>query len=165
MAALTAARAGKRVILADEQSEMGGSLLCSTQSVGGMPAADWAAQAVAELSEMDNVLLLPRSTATGYHDHNFVTVAERRTEHLADQAPKGQVRGRMHRVRAGQVMLCTGAHERPLVFANNDLPGVMMASAVSTYINRYAVRPGQVLALCTSNDCCIKRRSTVPVRR
>ena len=152
MAALTAGRAGKRVILADEQSEMGGSLLCSTQSVGGMPAADWAAQAVAELSAMDNVLLLPRSTATGYHDHNFVTVAERRTEHLADQAPEGQVRGRMHRVRAGQVMLCTGAHERPLVFANNDLPGVMMASAVSTYINRYAVRPGQVLALCTSND-------------
>ena len=152
MAALTAAQAGRRVILADEQAEMGGSLLSSDQQIDGQPAMQWAESVLAELSAMANVTLLPRATATGYHDHNFVTVVERRTEHLADQAPKGQVRNRLHRVRAGQVMLCTGAHERPLVYGNNDLPGCMVAGAVSTYIHRYAVRPGQVLALCTAND-------------
>ena len=73
-----------------------------------MPAADWAAQAVAELSAMDNVLLLPRSTATGYHDH-IVTVAERRTVYLADQAPEnGSVV-----CTACRPSCCALAHERP----------------------------------------------------
>ena len=111
------------LILADEQAEMGGSLLSSDQQIDSQPAMQLAESVLADLSAMANVTLLPRATATGYHDHNFVTVVERRTEHLADQAPKGQVRNRLHRVRAGQVMLCTGAHERPLVYGNNDLPG------------------------------------------
>lgn len=152
MAALTAARAGQRVILADEQSEMGGSLLSSTQLLDGQPAMQWVEQVLAELASMPDVLLLPRATVTGHHDHNFATLVERRTEHLADQAPQGQVRNRMHRVRATHIMLCTGAHERPLVYGNNDVPGCMVASAVSTYIQRYAVRPGDVLAVCTAND-------------
>ncbi len=152
MAALTAARAGKRVILADEQAEMGGSLLSTTEQIDGHSASVWVEGVLAELALMDNVLLLPRSTVTGHHDHNFATVVERRTEHLADQAPAEMTRNRMHRVRAKQIMLCTGAHERPLVYGNNDLPGCMVAQAVSTYIQRYAVRPGDVLALCTAND-------------
>lgn len=106
----------------------------------------------AELSTMNNVLLMPRATANGYHDHNFVTIHERLTEHLSDRAPIGQVRARMHRVRAHEVLLTTGAHERPLVFGNNDVPGCMVASAVSTYIRRYGVRPGARLVLMTTND-------------
>ena len=100
-----------------------------------------------ELGSRDNVTLLPRTTANGYHDHNFVTLHERRTEHLADSAPtfgnRRQVRSRLHRVRARQVVLATGAHERPLVYANNDVPGNMLAGAVSTYIRRYGVVPGR----------------------
>ena len=152
MAALTAGASGKRVMLVDEQSEMGGSLLATDQSINGESAEQWLDSTLAALDEMPNVTRLSRATATGHHDHNFVTVVERRTEHLADQAPEGQVRNRLHRVRAQQVMLCTGAHERPLVYGNNDLPGCMVAGAVSTYIRRYAVRPGNVLALCTAND-------------
>ncbi|WP_447554633.1 sarcosine oxidase subunit alpha [Vreelandella sp. EE22] len=155
-AALTAARAGARVILCDEQEEMGGSLLDSRETLGGVSATRWVEATVKELAGLDNVTLLPRTTANGYHDHNFVTLHERRTEHLADTAREagfpGQSRARLHRVRATQVVLASGTHERPLVFANNDLPGIMLAGAVSTYIRRYAVVPGKKLVLSTSND-------------
>ncbi len=155
-AALAAGRSGARVILCDEQEEMGGSLLDSRETIDGRPAAEWVAQVLAELAALPEVLLLPRTTANGYHDHNFVTLHERRTEHLADLAPlaggRRQVRARMHRVRAGEVILATGTHERPLVYANNDVPGNLVAGAVSTYIRRYAVVPGQRLVLSTSND-------------
>ncbi|MFC3284748.1 sarcosine oxidase subunit alpha family protein [Litchfieldella rifensis] len=155
-AALAAARSGARVIVADEQEEMGGSLLDSRESLDGAPAERWAADVVNELAALDNVTLLPRTTANGYHDHNFVTLHERRTEHLADIAPRHngrrQPRARLHRVRAGQVILATGAHERPVVYANNDVPGNMLAGAVSTYIRRYGVVPGNKLVLTTSND-------------
>ena len=152
-AALTAARSGARVILCDEQEALGGSLLDSADSLDGQPADRWVASVVAELSAMEDVLLLPRTTANGYHDHNFVTLHERRTEHLADTAPdKNQVRSRMHHIRARQVILATGAHERPVVYANNDVPGNMLASAVSTYIRRYGVAPGNKLVVTTAND-------------
>jgi sarcosine oxidase subunit alpha len=151
-AALTAARGGARVIIADEQNEFGGSLLNSTEQLDGKPAAEWVRAVVEELSTFDDVLLLPRSTVNGYHDHNFLTIHERRTDHLADIAPVNTVRQRIHRVRAKWVVLATGAHERPLVYANNDVPGCMITGAVSAYINRYGVVPGNELVVMTTND-------------
>ncbi|SFH92990.1 sarcosine oxidase subunit alpha family protein [Modicisalibacter xianhensis] len=155
-AARTAARSGARVILCDEQETMGGSLLGSRERIDEAPAAKWVDRVLDELGSRDNVTLLPRTTANGYHDHNFVTLHERRTEHLADSAPtfgsRRQVRSRLHRVRARQVVLATGAHERPLVYANNDVPGNLLAGAVSTYIRRYGVVPGRKLVLSATND-------------
>ena len=151
-AALTAARSGARVMFADEQNEFGGSLLSSKETLNGAPASEWVNAVVDELRGYDNVMLLPRSTVNGYHDHNFLTIHERCTDHIADIAPAGQARQRLHRVRAKWVVLATGAHERPLVFANNDVPGCMVANAVSTYINRYSVAPGNALVLMTTND-------------
>ena len=151
-AALSAARSGARVILADEQAEMGGALLHSRQLIDDSPAKQWLANALNELRGYDNVMLLSRATVNGYHDHNFATIAQRCTDHLYDCAPSGQARQRLHKVRAKWVILATGAHERPLVFANNDVPGCMLASAISTYIQRYAVIPGQELVLMTTND-------------
>ncbi|WP_129140266.1 sarcosine oxidase subunit alpha family protein [Modicisalibacter coralii] len=155
-AALTAARSGARVILCDEQERLGGSLLDSRELLDDAPASQWAQAVIDELAAMEDVTLLPRTTANGYHDHNFVTLHERRTEHLADVAPRvdgrRQSRSRLHRVRAAQVVLATGAHERPLVYANNDVPGNLLAGAVSTYVRRYGVAPGQKLVLTTSND-------------
>ncbi|MCW4149403.1 sarcosine oxidase subunit alpha family protein [Halomonas sp. 18H] len=155
-AALAAARSGSLVILADEQEEMGGSLLDSRERLDERPADQWVADVVTELSAMDNVLLLPRTTANGYHDHNFLTLHERRTEHLGETAPEQEgrrpVRSRLHRVRAGRVVLASGAHERPLVYGNNDVPGNLLAGAVSSYIRRYGVVPGSKLVLSTSND-------------
>ncbi len=151
-AALTAARGGARVIIADEQSEFGGSLLDSKQIIDGKPAAEWVSEVVSELATFADVLLLPRSTVNGYHDQNFLTIHQRCTNHFGDQAPANQVRERMHRVRAKRVILATGAQERPLVFGNNDLPGCMTSTAISTYINRYGVAPGKNLVVMTTND-------------
>ncbi|MET1077096.1 MAG: sarcosine oxidase subunit alpha [Pseudomonas sp.] len=156
-AALAAGRSGARVILADEQEEFGGALLDSRETLDGLPAADWVAKAVAELAAMPEVTLLPRATVHGYHDHNFLTIHERRFDHLGETAPLGafaqrESRQRIHRVRAKHVVLAAGAHERPLVYGNNDVPGNMLAGAISTYLRRYAVAPGKQLVLSTTND-------------
>ena len=106
---------------------------------------------LARLDAMDNVTLLPRSQAFGYYAQNLLGVAERLTEHLA--APSGaQPRERLWKVRAKRVVLATGAIERPLVFPDNDRPGVMLASAARTYLNRYGARPGNRAVIFTADD-------------
>ncbi|MDF7652023.1 sarcosine oxidase subunit alpha family protein [Pantoea sp. Acro-805] len=155
-AALTAGRSGVSVIVVDEQEEMGGSLLDSREIIDEKAAALWVSKVLNELQTLPNVQLLAKTTANGYHDHNFITLIERRTDHLSITAPQKnghkQARQRMHRVRAGRVVLATGAHERPLVYSGNDIPGNYLASAVSTYIHRYGVVPGNKLVVSTSND-------------
>ncbi len=150
-AALAAGRAGARVILADEQNELGGSLLGNRERIDYAPAFSWVLDVVAELCAMDNVRLLPRTTAFGYYSHNFLCLLERRADHLPPGTADGS-RQRLWRVRARRVVLATGAIERPLVFCNNDRPGIMLASAVSTYVNRYAVVPGSRAVVFTNND-------------
>ncbi len=149
-AALAAGRSGARVILADEQIEFGGSLLGVHELIDGAPAMEWVAATVAELAAMEEVRLLVCSTVTGYYDHNFLTILQMTTGQPA-AAGKG-LRERIWRVRAGRVIIAAGAIERPLVFPNNDRPGIMLASAVSTYVNRYAVAPGRRTLIFTNND-------------
>ncbi|WP_157490672.1 2Fe-2S iron-sulfur cluster-binding protein, partial [Enterovibrio coralii] len=150
MAARQLSGLGLRMIVVDEQSEMGGGLLHTRTQIDTAPATEWVAETLSLLEQDRDCMLLPKSTAFGYYDHNFVGVLERRTDHLGEDA-KGS-RQRIHHIRAKQVLLATGAIERPLVFGNNDLPGCMLASAVSTYLNRYAVTPGESLVLMTTND-------------
>jgi sarcosine oxidase subunit alpha len=104
------------------------------------------------LESMPNLTLLPRTTVFGYMDHNFLTLNERVTDHLSER-PAHLPRQRTWKVRSQQVIIAQGAHERPLVFAGNDLPGVMLAGAVRTYINRYGVCPGQrAIVMCNNDD-------------
>jgi len=151
MAALAAARSGAEVIIADEQNEFGGQLLSSNEQIDERPATEWLREVVQQLAALDNVTVLPRSTVFGYFDQNFLTIAERCSDHLGEYQP-GQIRQRQWRVRAKQVILAQGSFERPLAFCNNDRPGVMLASAVSSYLNRYAVLPGQRVVVFTNND-------------
>ncbi len=150
-AALAAGRAGARVMLVDEQAEFGGLTLNSHAQIEGKSASQWIEDTVAELQAMEEVTLLNRATAFGYHDYNFLTVNQRLTDHLPLSERKSG-REKVWQIRAHQVVLATGAAERPLVFANNDRPGVMLASAVSTYVNRYAVKPGNRVVIFTNND-------------
>jgi sarcosine oxidase subunit alpha len=150
-AALVAGRAGARVIIADEQAEFGGALLGGNTEIEGKPALEWVERALTELSASEQVRTLPRSTVTGYYDHNYLIISERVYDHMG-QATGRRPRQRLWKVRAKQVVLATGAHERPLVFHNNDRPGVMLASAVQTYVNRYAVKPGNEALVFTNND-------------
>jgi len=151
-AALAAGRAGARVLLADEQSEPGGSLLARKSLIDDRPALDWVAEAIAELTRMPEVRILTRSTVYGYFDHNFLAIAEHLTDSLGQTADSRRPRERLWKVRAKQVVLATGAQERPLVFRNNDRPGIMLASAVQAYVNRYAVRAGDSAVVFTNND-------------
>ena len=151
-AALAAGRAGARVIVCDEQNEMGGSLLASTQTIDGKPAGEWVAAAIAELEAMPEVTLLTRATAFGHYDCNFVGILVREADHLGEKLSEGTIRQRVWRVRAGRVVHAQGAFERALVFGNNDRPGIMTASAVSTYTNRFAVKLGEAAVVFTNND-------------
>jgi sarcosine oxidase, subunit alpha len=151
-AALSAARAGARVALVDEQSEAGGSLLSGTEHLDGGPGLDWVAAAVAELARHPDVLHLQRTTAFGTYDDGFVLALERRTDHLGAAAPRHLSRQRVWRLRAGSVVVATGAHERPVVFADNDRPGIMLAGAARTFLHRYGVLPGREAVVFTTND-------------
>jgi sarcosine oxidase subunit alpha len=146
-AALTAGRAGARVVLLDEQSEPGGSLLAGPTQLDSRFAGEW----LAELAALPEVRILPRTTAFGYYDDNYVVACERRTDHLGS-TPPGLSRQRIWRFRAGRVVLATGAHERPLVFAGNDHPGTLLAGAAGEYLHRYAVQVGKHAVLATTND-------------
>ena len=152
-AAHAAGRAGARVIVADLDERLGGSALGREVAIDDQAGPDWAARMRDELESMDEVALLPRTTVFGYFDQNYLGALERRTDHLGpDGHETGCTRQRLWRIRATRVVLATGAHERPLVFAHNDRPGVMLAGAVGTYINRYGVLPGREAVVYANND-------------
>ncbi len=154
-AALAAAQSGGRVILCDEQSELGGSLLSEPPADGatidGCHWDDWVRQTVEQLARMPEVTLLPRTTAFGFFPHNHVGLNERLTDHLS-RVPEHLPRERTWQVRAREVILATGAIERPLVFPGNDRPGVMLAGAARTYANRYGALPGTTAVVVAAHD-------------
>ena len=151
-AALAAAATGARVMLCDEQPEPGGSLLDEqAATIDGQPLQQWLASAIAALCAQPNVTLLTRTTAFGYFPHNLIGLCERLTDHRPAPAA-GTPRERLWQVRAREVVLATGAIERPLVFPGNDRPGVMLASAASTYLHRYGVSVGSRIVLVTGCD-------------
>ena len=151
-AALAAGRAGARVILADDKFQWGGALLGERTVVNGQDGNDWVADNIAELQSMPDVTLLSRTTVTGYYDYNFLVANERVSEHLGSPHARRLPKERLWKIRARQVVMATGAIERPLVFADNDRPGIMLASAIRIYINRFAVLPGNRCVLFTNND-------------
>ncbi|MGF6753262.1 sarcosine oxidase subunit alpha family protein [Paraburkholderia sp. GAS42] len=151
MAALVAGKAGARVILVETEAVLGGSLLSTKTDIDGQSPQRWLVDVEHELASLPNVRVLARTTAFGYQDHNLVTAAQRLTDHLPLSVRKG-TRELLWKIRAKRVILATGAHERPIVFGNNDLPGIMLASAVSSYINRFSVLPGKSVVVFTNND-------------
>ena len=146
MAALTAGRAGARVILADEDFRMGGRLNAEREEIDGQPASAWARTVVAELATLPNVRLMPRTTVTGAHDGGTWGALERVSEHRG-LAPPGVPRTAFWRIAARRAILAAGAHERPIAFPDNDRPGVMLAGAVRAYLNRWAAVPGRRVAV------------------
>lgn len=151
MAAKAAADHGRQVMLVELDPRFGGSANWSGETIDGMAAAEWAELMVRELSSRANVRLLPRSTAWGYYDDNTIAVLERVADHRAESA-EGEPRQRHWTIRAGNVVLATGALERPLVFPGNDRPGVMLANAAQRYANEFGVLAGRKIAVFTNND-------------
>jgi sarcosine oxidase subunit alpha len=151
MAALAAARAGKRVILADEGSALGGSLLNEREEIGGTSGLDWAMGVLAELASLPGVTLMPRTTVIGWFDGNIFGAVERVSDHVAVPDPH-EPRQRYWKIIAKRAVLAAGAEERPVAFGGNDTPGVMLASAMRTYANRYATAAGKSVVVFANND-------------
>jgi len=161
-AALVAARRGARVVLCDEDFSPGGRLLAENAQVEDRPGAVWAASAIAELAAVPDVRILLRTTVFGVYDHGTYGALESVADyqalpatppppgapHAGPQAP----RQRCWHIIARRAVLAAGATERPLVFPGNDRPGVMLAGAVRTYLNRFAVAPGRAVVIATSGD-------------
>ncbi len=151
MAALAAGRAGARVIVADEDFLPGGRLNGEALEVDGRPGHEWAGEVAAELASMPNVRVMKRTAVFGAYDSGDWGLYERLTDHLG-QKPEGIARGRLWHVNARRTIIACGSIERPIAFAGNDVPGVMMAGAVRTYLNRFAVAPGKRAVVFTNNE-------------
>ncbi|MCC6006520.1 MAG: (2Fe-2S)-binding protein [Rhodobacteraceae bacterium] len=145
MAAQVAARAGLRVMIVDEGTEPGGALLSRRLQIAGAPALQWVEEAVAELAALPDVIHLQQATVWACREHNYLMATERAPE-------RPGLMERSWRIRAGHVITATGAMERAIPFGNNDRPGVMLASAVQSYVNRYAVLPGRRAVIFANNN-------------
>ncbi len=141
-AALSAASSGARVLLVEQDHEAGGSLLASNAQINAVDSDQWIYQTKSALDDAANVTVMMSSTVSGYYDHNVLTVADRSTPGIK----------RFWKIRAQEVVLATGAIEQPLVFENNDRPGIMLANAAMEYLNRYAVRLADTMVVATNND-------------
>ncbi|WP_298416633.1 glycine cleavage T C-terminal barrel domain-containing protein [Brevibacterium sp.] len=154
-AAREAGRTGARTLLLDDQPLPGGSLLsagpATSATIDGRDGIDWVESTVAGFAEAEELSYVPNTTVFGSYDSNYFVALEDRTEAVAAAGGKG-TRQRVWHIRAGQVVLATGAHDRPIVFANNDRPGIMLASAVRTYLGRFGVAAGENVAVATTND-------------
>jgi len=151
VAALTAGRAGSDVILADEDFAFGGRLNSETFAINDEASDLWVQTTIAELSAMPNVRMMTRTTVIGAFDHGIYGAVERVSDHVIMPAA-GKPRQILWRIYAAKTILAAGATERPIAFENNDRPGIMLASAMRSYANRWAATPAQRIAIFTNND-------------
>ena len=149
--AYAAAKNGARVILAEDKARFGGSLLTSEVSIGNQSGKDWSEKIIAELKEMSNVIVKNRSQVFGYYDHNMLVMSERISDHLP-RSKKYTPKQRLWYIRAKEVVISSGSIERPIVFGNNDTPGVVLASAAREYLKVYGVLVGKKPLIFTNND-------------
>ena len=150
-AAQAAAGCGARVMLCDENAAFGGSLRGDATPIDGAPGTSWVDARIGELGANGDVTLLPRTTAFGYYDQNLIGLVERVADHLPEPPPFTP-RQRLWHVRAGVVVLASGALERDIAYAGNDLPGTMLAGAARVYVTRYGVKPGTRAVIFANND-------------
>ncbi len=149
--AYAAAKNGASVILAEDKPRFGGTLLTSEVNIGNQSGKEWAEHIVAELKEMPNVILKNRAQIFGYYDHNMLVMSERINDHLP-KSKKYSPKQRLWYIRAKEVVISSGSIERPIVFGNNDTPGVVLASAAKEYLKVYGVLVGKKPLIFTNND-------------
>jgi len=149
--ALAAAKNGARVILAEDKPRFGGSLLTDEVTIGNKKGKDWADETISQLKTISNVIIKNRSQVFGYYDHNMMVMLERTKDHI-ENPTEFTPRQKLWYIRAKEVIVSTGSIERPLVFGNNDRPGIMLASAAKEYMKVYGVLVGKKPIIFTNND-------------
>ena len=149
--AYAAAKNGAKVILAEDKPRFGGTLLTSEVNIGNQTGKEWSENIIAELKEMPNVIVKNRSQIFGYYDHNMLVMSERVTDHLP-KSNKFTPKQRLWYIRSKEVLISSGSIERPIVFGNNDTPGVVLSSAAKEYMKVYGVLVGKNPIVFTNND-------------
>ena len=149
--ALSAAKNGARVILAEDKVRFGGSLLTDEVTIGNKKGKEWADEIISQLKSMPNVIVKNRSQVFGYYDHNMMVMCERTKDHIENPS-EFTPRQKLWYIRAKEVIISTGSIERPLTFGNNDRPGIILASAAREYMKVYGVLVGKKPIIFTNND-------------
>ena len=149
--ALAAAKNGARVILAEDKSRFGGSLLVDEVTIGNKKGKEWADEAISQLKSMPNVIVKNRSQVFGYYDHNMMVMFERTRDHI-ENPNKFTPRQKLWYIRAKEIIISAGSIERPLIFGNNDRPGILLSSAAKEYLKVYGVLVGRKPIIFTNND-------------
>ena len=149
--ALAAAKNGARVILAEDKSRFGGSLLVDEVTIGNKKGKEWADEAISQLKSMPNVIVKNRSQVFGYYDHNMMVMFEKTRDHI-ENPNKFTPRQKLWYIRAKEIVISTGSLERPLIFGNNDRPGILLSSAAKEYLKVYGVLVGRKPIIFTNND-------------
>ena len=155
MAAKTAAKNNLKTLLLDEKNEIGGSTIYQDSDhvkINNQSSSKWLENEINELKKLDNLVVKSRTSVAAYHGYNYLLARENLTDHLSQDEKQNKIRQRLLKIRAKKVIVATGSLERPLVFNNNDRPGIMLSSAVKKYADYYGVATGQKNIFFTNND-------------
>ena len=155
IAAKTAAKNNLKTLLIDEKSDIGGSTIYQNSEyikINNQYSSIWLENEINELEKLDNLEIKTRTSVAAYHGYNYLLARENLTDHLSQSEKQNSVRQRLLKIRAKKVIIATGSLERPLVFNNNDRPGIMLSSAVKRYADYFGVATGQKNIFFTNND-------------
>ncbi len=155
IAAKTAAKSGMKTLLVDEKPYLGGSTIYQDTEhfkINNQTSGSWLEKEINEIKKIKNLEIKTRTSAVAFHGYNFVLAREILTDHLPLNQRDNKARQRLLKIRAKKVISATGSLERPLIFNNNDRPGILLSSAVEKYANLYGVACGEKNVLFTNND-------------
>ena len=155
LAAKNAAKNNLKTLLVDEKNEIGGSTIYQNREfnkIENQSSSDWIKKEIQELKNLKNLEIKTRTSVAAFHGYNYLLARENLTDHLEKKEKQDKIRQRLLKIRAKKVILATGALERPLIFNNNDRPGIMLSSAVKKYADFYGVVSGKKNVFFTNND-------------
>ena len=155
IAAKIAAKSGSNTILIDDKNTLGGSTIFQNNEnfkINDEISKDWLFQEIEELKKLKNLTIKTRTSVAAYHSYNYLLAKENLTDHLSKNNKTSNIRQRLWKIRSNKVIIASGAIERPLVFNNNDRPGIILASSVNKYLNFYGVICGENNFVFTNND-------------
>ena len=155
IAAKISAKNNKNTILLDDKPKLGGSTIYQNNDcfkIGGINSSTWLSKEIESLTNLKNLTVKTRTSLAAYHSYNYLLARENLTDHLNLNERRGKIRQRLWKIRARKVIIASGSIERPLIFDNNDRPGIILSSSIKKYIDYYGVKCGQKLSLFTNND-------------
>ena len=155
MAAKTAAENNYKTLLLDEKPHLGGTTIYQSSEfnkINNQYSSKWLENEISKLKNIKNLEIKTRTSVAAYHGYNFLLARENLTDHLPLNKKKDKIRQRLLKIRAKKVIAATGSIERPLIFNNNDRPGIILSSAIKKYSDYYGVVCGKENILFTNND-------------